>query len=348
MIQANKRCVVFSDLREKDTPSKIPTAPDGWAKTWRFVRENAYGNDSLRPPAWVTQRPESKDADTIPGRTLTLLNHFPEWAVGTLLPADMSFECINDAEALEAHVDQWLIPYPRLPNFLAVDYVHIGTRGGPLTAVREINRRWANQTSRSDPPLGVRLVPNGRVPATVKDDLRNTSATDSLVAVVVDNMSDNDLTLLRAYARHGQIVDDLPGGLLGRLADPIRRVNGDGATACAGVSTVPVGMIGPQCFWLYSTPGTTKLLFIAVSSPYIKLFYKNYANAKWVDRTDAVNAFIANGSGGDALFDALFAEANDQTSDCADVRMRVRPKICSTWDMSNRTPGDMTVSIWSY
>lgn len=350
MVEANKRCVVFSDWRGNDQYSTLPTAPDGWAKTWYFVRENCYGDKSLRPPTSTAQRDESRDAESnTRKRTLNLLNHFPDFVVGMIRQADMNYEFINDAEGLEAHVDKWLLAYPRLPNFLAVDFVEVGANGGPLNAVKEINRRWVNQSNRTDPPLAPgKLVPNGKSPDTVKQSLRNSGATDSRVAVVVNNMSDNDFTLLRSYARHGAIVNDLPKDLPGRIANPVRLVNGGGSTGCTGVCTTTMGMIGPQCFWLLSTPGTTKVLFIAVSSPYNKLFYNNYANARWIDPANAVSEFIAKGTGGDALFDNFFVESNNQTSDCADVRVRARPWICGTSAMSNATPGDMTVSLWTY
>jgi len=348
MVSANRRCVVFSSLRGGDTNSVQSTAPDGWAKVWHFVRENVYGNDSLVAPQWCDQRAESRDADVNQGRTLTLLNHFPDWAVGSILPASISFSSINDADFLEQHVDQWVLKYPRLPNFIAVDYASTGANGGALNLVRSLNRRWADHDVHINPPPIGPLLQVGPTLAAVKADLISTIATSSLVAAVVTNATDSDLVLLGSYASHGKIQDNLPAAIPGRNADAVRMMNGDGSAACAGVCTVALGMVGPQCFWLFSAAGTAQVLFVAVSSPYNLLMYSNYANARWIDRTPAVDAFISSGAGGDALFDSLFQETSNDTSTCADLRIRARPWICSTWAMSNRTPGDMTVTLWNY
>lgn len=350
MVDNNKRCVVFTSLRGPDTNSTQATAPDGWAKMWHFIRENVYGNDSVTPPQWTTQRAESAAADVNPNRTLMLLNHFPDWAAGTLFPAliGFGFNSINDADLIEQHVDQWLETYPRLPNFLAVDFIAAGYHGGPLQAVASLNARWADNDLHPDPPSSGILLPKGRTHDPVKFDLEASPGTSSRVVIVWQNYSDGDFTLLRSYARHGKIVDDIPQVLPGRNNDQVREINGMGGSVCAGVSSAMAGLIGPQCFWLFSTPGTAQVLFVAVSSPYSLLFYNNYANARWIARASEVDAFIAGGDGGDALFDSLFAESNGDTSTNPDVRVKARPWICNTWAMSGGKTGNMTVTLWNY
>lgn len=349
MVDNNKRCLVFSSLRGLDTNSVQPSAPDGWAKMWHFIRESVYENSSsLDPGQWTNQRAESQDAEVNAGRTLNLVNHWPDWAVGSILPASTSFGSINDAELIERHLNEWTFKYQRLPNFIAVDYFDTGANGGPLTAVRNCNARWADRDVHSDPPPVGPLLTIGNSVQQVKSDLSGSTGTGSRVALALTNISDSDFALLRSYARHGKIVDDLPGVIPGRVSDPVQLSNYDGSVASAGVSTVMAGLIGPQCFWLLQASGYAKLLFIGVSSPYSLMFYNNYANARWIDRTDAVNSFINDGSGGDGLFDSLFEESNDDTSTYEEARIRARPWICGTWAMRNNTPGDMTVTLWSY
>lgn len=350
MVENKLRCVVFSCYRGGDQFSVGRTAPDGWPMMWHYVRESVY-NDStcIDPGLWTEQRAESSDAETRnPRRTLNLVNHFPSWAVGAILPASLSFNSINDGKFIDQHLNAWTARFGRLPNFVAVDYYDVGKSGGAKLSVLNCGRRWANSDLRPDPPSFRTLVTNGNTLEQVKGDLKASRGIRSPVAISLVNLSDSDFTVLRGHQRHGKAVCDFPPLVVGANSDQAQVLNASGGQMCAGVSTTAMGMIGPQSFWLLQADGCDELLFVGVSSPYALLWYNNYANARWVAKTDAINRFLASGDGGDDLFDALFQEHNDGTYTNAPARLRARPWICSTWAMANDKIGDMTVTIWTY
>ena len=132
MVNNDKRLVIFSE--NKDDAPALPYIYD-------WVVETVYGNASLAPAC--VPRPESLPLDT--PQKLFIMNHFPT-SSSQNIPWHDSYDQINDADALAAQRDRCHTAAMKYPNFVAVDYVEIGSNGGPSRAVSDINNLMASPT----------------------------------------------------------------------------------------------------------------------------------------------------------------------------------------------------------
>lgn len=169
MIDSGLRLVVFSDKEseffcEKPDQSgpcrriQNPPGEDGLPYLWDFAVENVYGGASLdsgkteprKGSASFSRRKRRENKFS-----LFVLNRFPDGYITGFVP-HLFMPKINSYEEIEEQVRRYTDAANGPPNFLAVDYFHLGSvgpgsvRGGPIKATQLINGLWREQIINDD------------------------------------------------------------------------------------------------------------------------------------------------------------------------------------------------------
>lgn len=150
MVKADKRLVILSDYRGRDTHSEQPTDRFGLPSLWHYARETTYGSASLDFATWVDLRPESKDSKSSE-ISLNILNHFPTWVIGQYFIEDNEerfedflhryFTRTNGLDRLQSHIVNYKMKHKDVPNFVAIDMLGIGAGAQAVLYCDELRKQ---------------------------------------------------------------------------------------------------------------------------------------------------------------------------------------------------------------